>query len=204
MRSRRCRHLCNVAESPERVATARTVGSRGVELRLRICIPCSDAVCDQTCWPPKSEALGPPRRYRANDPTNRGRIETVMDRNRHAWIAGVLIGVLACAFAFAGCSSGPSATRTSAHGGTRPRCTLSAISKAAKSTPSIGPVKRVTGYGCAGEWAYAEVVVGAEDSFDAVIVLKVRGSGWMVSDRAKACLNRLVPASIYGPACTTS
>lgn len=121
-------------------------------------------------------------------------------------IAGLLVVGLAAAAAFAGCSSPTSSTGPPATRGTRPRCSLAAISKPAKETPSIGPVRRVTDYGCSGNWAYAGIVVGtsSENSYEAVIVLKAEGGAWVVFDRARACLKKLVPASIYGPACTTS
>ena len=55
-------------------------------------------------------------------------------------------------------------------------CTKAAISAAAMSATSVGPVSSVSGYGCSGSWAYANVVVGTTNSFDAVIVLQASGS----------------------------
>jgi hypothetical protein len=73
------------------------------------------------------------------------------------------------------------------------------------SSTSAGPVSAVSGFGCSGSWAYADVTVGSgENNFDAVIVLQAQGSGWTVADRGNACNNHLVPAAIYTQACTTS
>jgi hypothetical protein len=139
--------------------------------------------------------------------------------------------VMACVIALAGCSNGPasststtattaatgtsttqatststSSTTSTTAGATGAPCTQAAISAAATSTPSVGPVRAVVNYACSGAWAYANVTVGttSSNSFDAVIVLQQSGSSWTVADRATACSNHLVPSAIYTQACTTS
>ncbi|HEX4127685.1 MAG TPA: hypothetical protein VHX67_08935, partial [Acidimicrobiales bacterium] len=84
-------------------------------------------------------------------------------------------------------------------------CTKDRISAAAMSATSVGPVSAVSGFGCSGSWAYADVTVGSgTNAFDAVIVLQAQGSDWSVADRGNACQNHLVPDAIYTQACTTS
>jgi hypothetical protein len=119
---------------------------------------------------------------------------------------GPLLGVLAGALVIGSCSSAPSSAPGSTARATAPHCSLASITVAAKDAHGVGPVQRVTNFGCARDWAYAGIVVGtsAANSFDAVIVLQAHGSRWTVANRATACLKRRVPSSIYGPACTTS
>lgn len=121
---------------------------------------------------------------------------------RRGLLAAVAIGALA----LAGCSSSPSASTgsTTSSAAAAAGCTRSAITTGAKGTPSVGPVKSVSGYGCSGSWAYADVVVGTTNSFEAVLVLQAVGSDWTVADRATACADHLVPTAIYTKACTTS
>jgi hypothetical protein len=121
------------------------------------------------------------------------------------------------AIALASCSNSPSASQGSTTSTTAApptssstttiasaSCTKAAISAAAMNATSVGPVSSVSGYGCSGLWAYANVVVGTTNSFDAVIVLQANGPKWNVVDRGSACSNHLVPSAIYTPACTTS
>ena len=120
---------------------------------------------------------------------------------------GLLVAVAIGALALAGCSSSPSASTGSTTSPTTAAvagCTRSAITAGAKGTASVGPVKSVSGYGCSGSWAYADVVVGTTNSFEAVLVLQAVGSDWTVADRATACSDHLVPSAIYTKACTTS
>jgi hypothetical protein len=134
--------------------------------------------------------------------------------------AKILLSATLGAIALASCSNSPSAspppTSAPTSSTTAPptssstttiasaSCTKAAISAAAMSATSVGPVSSVSGYGCSGSWAYANVVVGTTNSFDAVIVLQASGSDWTVVDRGNACSNHLVPSAIYTPACTTS
>ncbi len=130
--------------------------------------------------------------------------------------AKILLSATLGAIALAGCSNSPSASPPSTTAPTSTTtapptttiasasCTKAAISAAAMSATSVGPVSSVSGYGCSGSWAYANVVVGTTNSFDAVIVLQASGSNWTVVDRGNACSNHLVPSAIYTPACTTS
>jgi hypothetical protein len=134
--------------------------------------------------------------------------------------AKILLSATLGAIALAGCSNSPSASPPSTTAPTSTTtapptssstttiasasCTNAAISAAAMSATSVGPVSSVSGYGCSGSWAYANVVVGTTNSFDAVIVLRASGSDWTVVDRGNACSNHLVPSAIYTPACTTS
>jgi len=133
---------------------------------------------------------------------------------------GILVSAILGAVALASCSNTPSASPPSTTAPTSTTttaptsstttaiatasCTKAAISAAAMSATSVGPVSSVSGYGCSGSWAYANVVVGTTNSFDAVIVLQASGSNWTVVDRGNACSNHLVPSAIYTPACTTS
>lgn len=127
-----------------------------------------------------------------------------------------VVGVLATLL-LAGCSSSPSthssgttttaATTTSSSTASAgsPACTRSAIAAAATSDSNLGQVDSVVNFGCSGNWAYANVTVGSgSGASDAVIVLQAQGSAWSVADRANACSNHLVPASIETRACTTS
>ncbi|HLN16553.1 MAG TPA: hypothetical protein VK277_07390 [Acidimicrobiales bacterium] len=137
---------------------------------------------------------------------------------RHRARAAVVGALLAAALALAGCSSNgtaaPTTTSTTTAASTTTTtaaaagapCTQAAISAAAMAAPSIGHVMSVDGFGCAGGWAYADVVVGttSANSFDAVIVLQSQGASWNVADRGTACSQHLVPAAIYQRGCTTS
>jgi hypothetical protein len=137
--------------------------------------------------------------------------------------AKVLVSAVLGAIALASCSNSPSALPKSTSSTTTPTsattappasssttavatasCTKAAISAGAMSATSVGRVSSVNGYGCSGSWAYANVVVGTTNSFDAVIVLQASGSHWTVVDRGNACSNHLVPSAIYTPAWTTS
>jgi hypothetical protein len=120
---------------------------------------------------------------------------------------GLLVTAALGAVALAGCSNSPSASTgstTSPTTAVAAACTRSAITAGAMRTKSAGPVSAVNGYGCSGSWAYADVVVGTTNSFEAVLVLEAVGSDWTVADRATACTNHLVPSAIYTQACTTS
>ena len=144
-----------------------------------------------------------------------------MRRVRTTVLASAFLG----AIALAGCSNSHSASQGSTTSTDAPTstttappassstttittasCTKTAITAAAMSATSVGPVSSVSGYGCSGSWAYANVVVGttSSDSFDAVIVLQASGSNWTVADRGNVCSNHLVPSAIYTAACTTS
>jgi len=121
--------------------------------------------------------------------------------------ARVATGILLGASVAAGCSSTPSASPTTTAASSNPSapCTKAAISAAATNATSVGPVTSVSNFGCSGDWAYANVVVGpSSSSFDAVIVLQANGSSWSVADRPNVCSNHLVPTAIYTRACTTS
>ncbi len=122
--------------------------------------------------------------------------------------AGLVVAAALGAIALASCSNSPAAspgTTTSTSTTTAAAsCTRAAITAGAMSAPSAGPVSSVNGYGCSGAWAYADVVVGTTNSYEAVLVLQAVGSNWTVADRATACSNHLVPTAIYTQACTTS
>jgi hypothetical protein len=118
---------------------------------------------------------------------------------------GLLVTAALGAMALAGCSNSPSSsTGSTTSPTTAAACTRSAITAGAMSSKSAGPVSAVNGYGCSGSWAYADVVVGTTNSYEAVLVLEAVGSDWTVADRATACANHLVPSAIYTKACTTS
>jgi len=135
--------------------------------------------------------------------------------DRRATVGGLVAGLLFAAVLLGACSNNGSSPTTSPTAATTTSttspssataaCTKSLISAAAMSSSTVGPVDAVTGFGCAGSWAYANVTVGSgSGSFDAVIVLQAQGSSWSVADRANACQNHLVPSAIYTQACTTS
>jgi len=129
--------------------------------------------------------------------------------------AGAL--VLAGGLALFGCSSspspaaGPTTTSTSSAvapdttAAPGPPCTKASITSAIEASPNNQLIS-VNGFGCAGGWAWAGVTVGpsAANSVDAVMVLSANGPAWQVADRATACSQHQVPASIYQDACTTS
>jgi hypothetical protein len=123
--------------------------------------------------------------------------------------AGLLVAAALAGVVLSSCSNSPSAssgstTTTTTTTTATAACTRAAITAGAMSSPSNGPVSSVNGYGCSGTWAYADVVVGTTNSFDAVLVLQAVGPNWTVADRATACNNHLVPSAIYTQACTTS
>ena len=137
--------------------------------------------------------------------------------DRRTTVGGIVMSALLAATLLGACSndgsSSPtsstvtsaSTTSTSSSSSSTAACTKSAITAGAKSSSSTGPVNAVNGFGCSGQWAYADVSVGTgSNSFDAVIVLQAQGSSWSVADRGNACNNHLVPSAIYTQACTTS
>jgi hypothetical protein len=66
-------------------------------------------------------------------------------------------------------------------------------------------LQKVTGYGCSGSWAYADIVSGtAQSSTDGVVILQASGSSWSLANRATACMGGQLPPSIQQKGCTTS
>jgi hypothetical protein len=144
--------------------------------------------------------------------------------NGRALAGGTATACTLAALLLAGCSSSPStrssgttapstaagaasttSTSTSASSSGSAPCTRSAIATAAAGDTNLGQIDSVVNFGCDGGWAYANVTVGSgSGAYDAVIVLEAEGSTWSVADRAHACNNHLVPASIDTRACTTS
>jgi len=142
-----------------------------------------------------------------------------------ATVGALLAGAAVASLVLAGCSSssgtasgttttGATAASTTSTAGASTTtavapaaapCTNSALLAAAQAAPNLGAVQSVVNFECAGSWAYANVTVGTGSAaFDAVIVLQAQRSGWTVANRGTACLNHLVPASLYNQACTTS
>lgn len=124
----------------------------------------------------------------------------------HASIGAVVAALLVGAGAapLAGAASPAMASGSASLRRRPPPCTRRAITKAVHAAKRLGPVSAVGAFACAGRWAYADVTIGTTHGFDAVVVLRARGSSWAVAHRATACNRHLVPRPIYRRACTTS
>jgi hypothetical protein len=97
----------------------------------------------------------------------------------------------------------PPATTTVPAG---PACTMAAIAAGIPATsPDYGTLQKITGFGCSGAWAYADIVSGtAQSSTDGVVILQSGGTSWTLADRASACNGGQLPATIQQAGCTTS
>jgi hypothetical protein len=57
------------------------------------------------------------------------------------------------------------------------------------------------GWGCAGRFAYAAVIV---HNIEVTVLFRAHGKSWRTASRQKYCNKHKVPARIYKPACETS
>ena len=86
-----------------------------------------------------------------------------------------------------------------------PPCTKKALSAGLKRGSAQPKNAKVEGsFGCAGGWAYSEILVGGKNGFDATAVYKAEKGVWVAVDRAKPCQKHAIPKKIYRGACTTS
>jgi hypothetical protein len=87
-----------------------------------------------------------------------------------------------------------------------PPCTKQALSAGLKRGPgAVKNAKVERSFGCAGGWAYSEVVVGnKKNGFDAVAVYQAKNGVWVAVNRATPCRTHAIPKKIYKGACTTS
>lgn len=110
-------------------------------------------------------------------------------------------------------ASSTSVTSTTAAG---PPCTSAAVDPVAEAgdpSQQIPAATGVDGFGCAGDFAYAFVLIPAQPggtSYEATRLLKASGSSWTVVDRAAYCpadgnsTSSPVPAAIFRDACQTN
>jgi hypothetical protein len=112
----------------------------------------------------------------------------------------LLAGALVVAAAFAA-SAGASASRTK-----YPPCTKRALQAGLKrGSARQKNAKVIRTFGCAGGWAYSNIVVGGRaHGFDAIAVFKAQRGVWATVNRAKPCRTHAIPSKIYRGACTTS
>lgn len=61
--------------------------------------------------------------------------------------------------------------------------------------------KLVRPWGCAGQFAYAAVIVEGNEITQ---LFRTKRGAWQTADRARYCQDGEVPASIYQPACNTN
>jgi hypothetical protein len=87
-----------------------------------------------------------------------------------------------------------------------PPCTKKALSAGLKRGSARQKNAKIVGsFGCAGGWAYSQILVGGpQHGFDAIAVYKAKNGVWATVDRAKPCLTHAIPKKIYRAACTTS
>ncbi len=73
------------------------------------------------------------------------------------------------------------------------------------NSPDYGTLQKVTGFGCSGSWAYADIVSGtAQSPEDGVVILQASGSTWTLANRATACNGGSLPPNIQQAGCSTS
>jgi hypothetical protein len=106
----------------------------------------------------------------------------------------------------AGCGGGASTEPAATEAGTTPGeapCTKEAIT-AGVEDGAMDPIQGVDQYGCSGNWAYAGVIVGGPNGYEATALLRWEGDAWKSVDRAKPCEGGSVPKDIYKDACETN
>jgi hypothetical protein len=87
-----------------------------------------------------------------------------------------------------------------------PPCTKKALNAGLKRGSAKEQNAKIVGsFGCAGGWAYSQILVGGrQHGFDAIAVYKAKSGVWTAVDRAKPCRTHAIPKKIYRAACTTS
>jgi hypothetical protein len=123
-----------------------------------------------------------------------------------AAVAFMSTGALAAGGTSSGAPARAGSSFLSRSGGRAPSapCTKPALTAGLRRGKLHGSIDG-HGFGCAGRFAFAAVLVGSgNEAVEITVLFRADAGRWQVASRAKYCENGSVPAKIRRPACETN